>query len=136
MIVVDTNVLVYYFIEGEKTRLAHQVFDRDPEWIVPLLWRHEFVNVLATFARTGTLALAVAQIVWRNAREALHPYEASAEPDEIIPFAVKNNISAYDAEFLVLAKSRSIRCVTEDQELQEKCPRIAVSMEEFLGRAQ
>jgi predicted nucleic acid-binding protein len=136
VIVIDTNVLVYYFIEGEKTRLAHKVFAHDPEWIVPLLWRHEFVNVLATFVRTGALALDVAQSVWRNAREALHPYEASVEPDEIIPFAVRNNISAYDAEFLVLATSRNISCVTEDQGLQEKCPHIAVSMGGFLGRAQ
>jgi predicted nucleic acid-binding protein len=136
VIVVDTNVLVYYFIEGEKSLLAHQLFVYDPEWIVPLLWRHEFVNILATFARTGTLAVDVTQSVWRNAREALYPHEASAEPDEIIPFAVQNNISAHDAEFLVLAKSRRILCVTEDKELQKKCPHVAVSMGEFLRRFQ
>jgi predicted nucleic acid-binding protein len=133
VIVVDTNVLVYYFIEGEKTRLAHQVFAHDSEWIVPSLWRHEFANVLATFVRTDTIALDVAQSVWRNAREAVQPYEASVELDDIIPFAVQNNIAAYDAEFLLLAESRNIRCVTEDRELQEKCPAIAISMSELLA---
>ena len=50
MIVVDTNVIAYVLIEGDKTALAQQVAKKDPDWKVPPLWRHEFLNVLATSA--------------------------------------------------------------------------------------
>ena len=53
MIVVDANVIAYRFIVGEKTGLACQVQEKDADWVVPALWRHEFLNVLATAARAG-----------------------------------------------------------------------------------
>jgi len=46
MIPVDANILAYYFIESSFTELARQVFAKDKEWIVPPLWRHEFISIL------------------------------------------------------------------------------------------
>ena len=37
MIVVDTNVIVYLMIEGEKTAIAQQTFRQNPNWFVPSL---------------------------------------------------------------------------------------------------
>ena len=57
MIVVDTNVLVYLLLPGERTEQAERVFRRDPVWAAPRLWRSEFRNVLAVYMRRGLLAL-------------------------------------------------------------------------------
>jgi len=46
---------------------------------------------------------------------------------------VDANIVACDAEYVVLAKSKGIRCVTEDIRLQKLFSETAVSMSVFLG---
>ncbi|HUW30348.1 MAG TPA: type II toxin-antitoxin system VapC family toxin, partial [Planctomycetota bacterium] len=55
MIVVDTNLIAYLLLGGEKTPGARSVFERDPKWAAPLLWRSEFRSVLAMFMRKGKL---------------------------------------------------------------------------------
>ncbi len=42
MIVVDTNLIVYLYLESKHSPLAEQVLMKDPEWHAPLLWRSEF----------------------------------------------------------------------------------------------
>ena len=51
MIVADTNLIVYLFITGDQTPLAQKVLEKDPNWIVPVLWQSEFRNVLAAYIR-------------------------------------------------------------------------------------
>ena len=54
MIVVDTNVLAYLWLPGERTTAAERLLKRDPDWNAPLLWRSEFRSVLAGCLRRGT----------------------------------------------------------------------------------
>ncbi len=134
MIVADTNVLVHYFVQGPKTTLAQQVFTRDPDWIVPPLWRHEFLNVLVTFVRNSVMSLDSARSAWHQADQALEPCEIEPCLDDTVSLAIETGLAAYDAEFIVLARSQSVSCVTEDVRLLEKCPDLAISMEAFLDR--
>lgn len=54
MIVADTNLIAYLWISGEKSELADQVFQKDPSWIAPVLWRSEFRNVLSMLDFSNT----------------------------------------------------------------------------------
>ncbi len=51
MIVVDTNVICYLLMPGERTAAAERLFREEPEWIAPRLWLDELLNVLATYER-------------------------------------------------------------------------------------
>jgi predicted nucleic acid-binding protein len=48
--------------------------------------------------------------------------------------AVSSGCSAYDAEFVVLARELGVSLVTLDKELLDKFPGTAVSPERFLAR--
>lgn len=41
LIVVDTNIITYALIDIEQTALAREVYRRDGDWIVPMLWQRE-----------------------------------------------------------------------------------------------
>ncbi len=56
MLLVDTNVLAYLLIEGDHTRAAQALYERDPEWRSEAFILVEFSNVLATYVRTRALA--------------------------------------------------------------------------------
>jgi hypothetical protein len=56
VIVVDTNVLACFLMPYEHSAQAEALYDRDPEWAVPILWRSECRNVLAGYLRRGVLS--------------------------------------------------------------------------------
>jgi len=134
MIVVDSNVLAARNLAGVLARLAEQVEERDPLWIVPRLWRYEFQNILAKAIWARQLTADDALYVWRlvMARMADNEHEPSAQ--KIIELSGRYRITGYDANFIALAMEMGVMCVTEDGELQQKFPAIAVSMKDFIKR--
>ena len=111
MIVVDTSVLMYYMIEGEKTDLARKVKEHDPGWIVPPLWKHEFINVLAviyTQKQKQGKDFSQYRLIWDNAFELFSESEISVDMSHALDLAVGNKVSAYDAQFVALAKELDV----------------------------
>jgi hypothetical protein len=51
----------------------------------------------------------------------------------VIDLVAEYGITAYNKRFIAVALEMGIRCVTEDRELQEKFPGIAISIDEFLN---
>ena len=132
MIVVDSNVLAARNLTGAQTPIAESVELIDPLWIVPPLWRYEFQNILAKGLWVRQFTADGALHVWRlvTARMADNEHEPSAQ--KVIELSGRYRITGYDANFIALAMEMGVMCVTEDGELQEKLPAIAVSMENFI----
>ena len=95
MIVVDTNVIAYALIEGDKTALAQQVTQKDPDWRVPPLWRHEFLNVLATAARAEVIDARQAERLWHTGLGLLLQAERDVDGAMSLKLAIKGGVSAY-----------------------------------------
>ena len=129
MIVVDVNVVAYYFIDGDKTGLARELMLRDADWRVPSLWRHEYLNVLATYARRGGATAAQARVLWRRALDLLHSREEATDPEAALALAIDHPISAYDGQYVALGQRLGARLVTEDQRLLKAFPAIACTMQ-------
>lgn len=134
MIVVDANVIAYSVVEGRMTAVALSVRDRDPHWLVPLLWRSELMNILAVYARRRGLSFPECLRIWEGAARAFSPNERDPDARMVLDLAITRAISAYDAQYIALALMYAVACVTEDRELLRKFPGVALSMEAFLNR--
>lgn len=122
MIVVDTNVLAYLYLPGPLSGAAEALLERDPEWAAPPLWRSEFRNVLAGYLRRGTLDGAVAKRLQRDAESLLAGREFDVLSDDVLDLVRASDCSAYDCEFVALARRLGLRLVTMDLKLLRAFP--------------
>lgn len=131
MIVVDTNVIAYLFIPGDHSSEARRAYLRDPAWCAPILWRSEFRNVLALYLRKKQLPLDAAITIAREAEGLLEPGEYQLAANAVLPLLETSICSAYDCEFVALARQLDVSLVTSDKQILRAFPKIAVSLGEF-----
>lgn len=131
MIVVDTNLIAYLLLGGEKTPSARSVFQCDPEWTAPLLWRSEFLSVLAMFMRQGKLTAERAMEFMNEAEQLMRGDEYQVDPTRVIRLADSSKCSAYDSKFVALAQLLDLPLVTSDREILDEFPGNAVAIESF-----
>lgn len=131
MIVVDTNVIAYLMMEGEKTGMAQETYSRDSTWAMPSLWRHEFLNVLATYVRHGGSEIEAAVEIWQRSSLLFDAGERDVNMLQALRLASQYNISAYDAQYVALAMDLGIPYVTEDRQILRIFSGLALSMREF-----
>ena len=132
MIVVDSNIVAARNLTTSLTSKAQQVEEKDPVWVLPVLWRYEFQNILASAIKAKQIKPEQALDLWEKISEALNENEFEPAGSEVIDLVAKYGMTAYDAQFIAVALEMGILCVTEDKELQEKFPGIAVSIDGFL----
>jgi predicted nucleic acid-binding protein len=134
VIVVDTNVLAHLLLPGEQGAVADQVLARDPRWAAPLLLRSEFRNVLAGWVRRGALTLDTAMSTAMDAEAYVRGREYSVPSRDVLELAARSTCTAYDCEFVALARRLRTRLVTSDRQVLSAFPETAVSPETFVFR--
>ena len=127
-VVVDTNVLAYYWLPGEQSATALALRRATEDWYAPALWRSEFRNILAGFLRRGALSLAQAQAAIRAAEEDLEGFEGRVGSAQVLELVEQSSCSAYDCEFVALAMARDVPLVTEDKRILHSFPSTATNM--------
>ncbi len=133
MIVVDTNLLAYAVLAGERSELAERVALRDSDWIAPGLWRHEMANVLATAMRVRGLSLTEALYAFAAAERLVVDAEIEPGLADRLELAARGQVSAYDAEFVAVALRLDLPLVTADRRLAQAFPKSVLRVEEFVG---
>lgn len=133
MIVVDSNVIAYCWILGDRTDLAQRVRLRDPDWHVPVLWRSELRSALAGYLSRGAIDVDGAAAIMSVAESALGGREHLVSSGAVLQFAASSRLSAYDCEFVCLAESLAVPLVTEDRAVLKAFPEVALTMEGFLA---
>jgi predicted nucleic acid-binding protein len=133
VIVVDSNVIAYCWLNGPMTGLAQRVRVKDPEWSVPVLWRSEMRSILAGYLRDGSLSAADTRRVMRQVEAALAGFEHLVSSDAVLKVIEVSPLSAYDAEFVALAAELSVQLVTEDRAVLKAFPAATLSMKAFLA---
>ncbi|MFA7666116.1 MAG: type II toxin-antitoxin system VapC family toxin [Burkholderiaceae bacterium] len=125
MIVVDTNVLAYLYLPGDFTEATEHLYEHDPEWHAPILWRSEFRNVLAGYMRRGTLTLEQACAIQHETEALLSGAEHESDSRRVLELAKASHCSAYDCEFVALAEVLGTALVTMDARLIKAFPNLA-----------
>ena len=127
-VVVDTNVIAYYWLPGVHTENAVALRRRTDDWFVPNLWRSEFRNVLARYLRARIIGLDQARTLIRNAEAEFVDCEHEVDSTEVMDLVAASPCSAYDCEFVALARSMGIPLVTEDAGIVRAFPDVAITM--------
>lgn len=125
MIVVDTNVLAYLWLPGERTKAAERLLKKDPDWNAPILWRSEFRNVLAGCLRRGDVSLETALQIVEGVEGQMHGREFSVPSPQVLARVEESECSAHDCEFVVLADELGVSLVTSDARLLKSFPAVA-----------
>ena len=132
MIVVDTNVVSYFYLNSDYSSLAENVFKKDSRWSVSFLWRSEFRNVLSLYIKKKLLTLAEAIEIFEFAEELLKNNEYNVNSVQVLDLSYESGCSAYDCEFVNLAKDLNVPLVTEDKKVLSSFPDTAISMKKFV----
>ncbi len=133
MIVADTNLIIYLYVNSEHTIQAEQALLKDSEWVAPLLWRSEFRNVLARYLRKGLLTLSDTRRIMNEAETLMHEREYQVRSRHVLELAASSDCSAYDCEFVATAQDLAVPLVTVDKKVIKQFPTIAISLEHFVA---
>lgn len=134
MIVVDTNIIAYLFVTSDRSAQAEKALLKDPLWVAPLLWRSEMRNVLTLYARKKILKLAEVQHIMSEALHLMQGREYEAVSHQVLDLAAASTCSAYDCEFVALAKDMDLRLLTADAQILRQFPDVAMPLEEFVTK--
>ena len=132
MIVVDTNVISYFYLSSEYSELAEQLFMKTSSWSAPMLWRSEFRNVLSFYVRKKIITLHDAIQIFETAESLLQHNEYEINSIQVLKLSFESGCSAYDCEFVNLAQDLNVPLVTMDKKVLNNFQNTAVSIQEYL----
>jgi predicted nucleic acid-binding protein len=130
MIVADTNVLAYLFIQGLHTPSAEALLAKEPQWVAPVLWRSEFRNILAGYMRRGDISFDGAYKILREAESFLTGNEYEADSLQVLELVRDSECTAYDCEFVAVAITLKAKLVTMDKALLKAFPKVAMRLKD------
>ena len=128
MIVVDSNILAYLYLPGDRTAAAEALLEQDPEWAAPTLWRSEFRNILAGYMRRKAVTFDQACSLQREAESLLAGAEFAVDSSAVLELVRDSDCSAYDCEFIALAIKLNTKLVTVDKKLLRAFPTRAIGL--------
>ncbi|GJL72041.1 MAG: hypothetical protein NMNS01_12400 [Nitrosomonas sp.] len=94
MIVVDTNILAYFYLPRELTASAEKLLQQEPEWAAPILWRSEFRNVLTGYLRRNYLNLTQAREIQQEAESLMTGLEFEVDSASVLMLVCGSDCSA------------------------------------------
>jgi predicted nucleic acid-binding protein len=106
---------------------ADAAWAKDPDWIVPILWRSEFRNALAGSIGQRSLTVEEASVIANLAETMLDRREFTVSTSAVLQLVSRSNCSAHDCEFVALAHSERVHLVTTDRQILRNFPQVAIS---------
>jgi predicted nucleic acid-binding protein len=131
MIVVDANIIIYLHIQSDRTPQALCALKKDPSWVAPLLWESEFRSVLTGYIRRRILKLDAAKQIMNSALQTMEGREMLPPSDLVLELVTASDCSAYDCEYVALARRLGLNLVTSDKKILRNFPETAVELSAY-----
>ena len=132
-VVADASAIVEYLLGAARAEALRAIIeDPDTDVHVPALCDVEVASGLRRLLLTRRMDIA-------RATEAVEDYldlplvRHGHESVMASILALRANFTAYDATYVVLARSLGVPLVTEDKQILRACPDVARSMRQFLS---
>jgi predicted nucleic acid-binding protein len=125
-------LIAYFGIRDANSELADAVFETDPVWVAPLLWRSEFRNTLVKYIRHAGMSQEAALVALRLVEETIGGREYRVSSEKVLELAVQSGCTAYDCEYVALAQDLGVPLVTADKQVLRAFPKTAVSLKKFV----
>ena len=122
MLVADTNTIAYTVVGSPYSDAASEILRQDSDWATPLVWRSELANVLSLYVRRNALSLSEALQAQSLAQAIIDDREYEVPSAEVLALACESGASAYDCEFVVLARQMDCPVITMDRKLARTFP--------------
>jgi predicted nucleic acid-binding protein len=132
VIVVDVNVIAYFWLRGPHIALAERLMSFDPVWAAPVLWRSEFRNVVAGMLRRGMHDVSTLQRLVSDAEAHMMQYSVSS--NAVLDAVAASRCTAYDCEYVVLARELRVPLATTDRQVLQAFPDTAWHPERLVAR--
>jgi len=129
LIVVDTNVIAHFALNGTLKEKTFKLLKTDGEWAVPILWKSEFRNVLALYLRKKNLTLTEALEIIEFVENKLRLVEYNVNSTQVLELVNISICSAYDCEFVALAKQLNVRMVMGDKQILKEFPKNTLALQ-------
>jgi predicted nucleic acid-binding protein len=119
--VVDTSFVLAYLLPDEKVRVVEEIFSKFEEnkinFISPHLLTFEIINGLRSAALQKRQSAKAAELLLDSFLNMGILFEKVNEK-KVLRLALSKNITAYDASYVWLAKSKKLKLLTLDEKLE------------------
>ncbi|HLO14110.1 MAG TPA: type II toxin-antitoxin system VapC family toxin [Anaerolineales bacterium] len=133
MIIVDANLVGALFVQSDQSTLATRIFEKDPDWYAPLLWQSEMRSLITGYLRHSLMTLDKATQIMDEAHGLMMEHERFISSNLVLELVSTSKCTAYDCEYVALAKEMNLTLVTLDKEIVREFPGIAVFPQNFVN---
>ena len=131
MIIVDTNVIAALYLTSDFTAQAENLILQDDDWAAPLLWRSEMRNTLTKYLRAGLMSLEQIYQIQHEAEVLMTGNEYQTNSLEVLKLANASQCSAYDCEFVALARHLQVKLITQDKQILAQFPQHTIALKDI-----
>ncbi|HAC14755.1 MAG TPA: VapC toxin family PIN domain ribonuclease [Bacteroidetes bacterium] len=131
MIVVDTNILAHFWLPSDQSQKSDLVFNKDSDWVAPILWKSEFRNVVTLYLRKKLIDITQAILIMEKVERQMRDHQFEVNSIQILDLVYRSNCSAYDCEFVGLAKDLNTKLITLDKSILREFPDLALHPDAF-----
>lgn len=136
MIVVDANTIAYVWFPSPHREAIFNLIRTDQGWHAPYLWRSEFQSIIAAYLRKRYYTFAQALEIMDKAEQVLRGNEHFGKSTTVLSLVNQSTCSAYDCEYVALAKELNVKLVTYDKQILREFPDTAMTAENYITHAE